>query len=39
MGHMSQPKQEYRGLMERLDHHAIVMQRPELLLDLLIRAD
>jgi len=29
MGHMSQLKQEYRGLMERLDHHAVAMPRPE----------
>jgi len=29
MGHMSQLKQEYRGLMERLDHHAVGMPRPE----------
>jgi hypothetical protein len=26
---MSQLKQEYRGLMERLDHHAVAMRRPE----------
>ena len=29
MGHMSQLKQEYRALMERLDHHAVAMPRPE----------
>ena len=29
MGHMSQLKQEYRALMDRLDHHAIAMPRPE----------
>ena len=29
MGHMSQLKQEYRGLMERLEHHAVGMPRPE----------
>ena len=29
MGHMSQLKQEYRALMDRLDHHAVAMPRPE----------
>ncbi len=29
MGHMSELKQEYRALMERLDHHAVSMPRPE----------
>jgi ferredoxin len=29
MGHMSQLKQEYRQLMDRLDHHAVAMSRPE----------
>ena len=29
MGHMSQLKQEYRALMDRLDHHAVGMPRPE----------
>ena len=29
MGHMSQLKQEYRALMERLDHHAVALPRPE----------
>ena len=29
MGHMSQLKQEYRQLMDRLDHHAVAMPRPE----------
>ncbi len=29
MGHMSQLKQEYRGLMERLDHLPVAMPRPE----------
>ena len=29
MGHMGQLKQEYRGLMERLDHHVVAMPRPE----------
>ncbi len=29
MGHMSYLKEEYRALMERLDHHAIAMPRPE----------
>ena len=29
MGHMGQLKQEYRALMERLDHHAVAMPRPE----------
>lgn len=28
MGHMSHLKQEYRALMERLDHHAVSMPRP-----------
>ncbi|MGB5286550.1 MAG: hypothetical protein WBN29_18725, partial [Polyangiales bacterium] len=29
MGHMGQLKQEYRALMDRLDHHAVAMPRPE----------
>jgi Pyruvate/2-oxoacid:ferredoxin oxidoreductase delta subunit len=29
MGHMSELKQEYRALMERLDHHAISLPKPE----------
>jgi ferredoxin len=29
MGHMGQLKEEYRALMDRLDHHAIAMPRPE----------
>jgi Pyruvate/2-oxoacid:ferredoxin oxidoreductase delta subunit len=29
MGHMTQLKQEYRQLMDRLDHHAVAMPRPE----------
>ncbi len=29
MGHMSQLKQEYRALMDRLDHHVVAMPRPE----------
>jgi len=29
MGHMSQLKEEYRALMDRLDHHAVAMPRPE----------
>ncbi len=29
MGHMTQLKREYRALMERLDHHAIALPRPE----------
>ena len=29
MGHMGQLKQEYRALMDRLDHHTVAMPRPE----------